>query len=147
MDTELATDHTDDETDDGRIEAMTDTLAAALYWTQVDGIDWQRRRVLERHAERLVSDGREPTRDEISLLAESLHGEDAEHRDVRSWIRDRHAVERFSHCNADLVSQIKFMRACDIAATALITAVGVVVLHGLAELGAVLLRALTSLVS
>ncbi|WP_205327544.1 hypothetical protein [Glycomyces sp. YM15] len=149
MDTErriIDTEANDTDTDTAaRVDAMADTLAAAMYWAQYDGVDWQRRSTLQRHAERLVGDGREPTRDEIDLLAEALHRDDREHRDVRSWIRDRGAVERIGHYNADLISQIKFMRAWDIALTAIITAIGVLFLQGLAELGALILRALTSL--
>lgn len=47
----------------------------------------------------------------------------------------------------DLINHITFMRACDIAATVFLTVVGLAVVQGLAERGALLSHAITALLT
>lgn len=138
----------DIETDtEARIASMTDTLAAGLYWHEHGSGSWEQRRrlaSLHDHAERLVADNRNPTPEEIDLIAENWHREVDDNRDLRSWIRDRKILGWFGHRGSDAISEAKLMRVGDIVATVAATTIGLVVLRGLGLLGGLLLDFLTS---
>lgn len=129
-----------------QVDAMVDVLAAELYWHQQER--WERH---SRHgqmrdmAERLVADGRKPTAAEIDLLASARHRDTDEERYIRTWVTSRRVVSWLNLYDADLLSKLKFMRAADIATTAVAAVSGLLALQGLAELFEMLLRGIASL--
>lgn len=122
------------EPDTTAAQAMTDRIAAELFWRSQPTWNRDTRDEVEELAERLAEEGREPTEYELNLIRRNngLNNEDV--AELRDWLADRKAVEYFGHHGAGLVSQVTLVRATDILAAAAITAFACTVSTGVLDI-------------
>lgn len=102
-------------------DTMADRIAADLFWNDLPaGTDF--RFEIQQLAEQVVADGREATPQETDMLRRRHRRVTRDLTELDNWLLDRKAIEYFGSEQADLISQVKFMRLGDILVTAAVTA-------------------------
>lgn len=115
-------------------QAMTDRIAAELFWRTQPSWNRDTREEVEQLAERVTEEGREPTEYEIDLVHRRNGVATEDVTELRDWLLDRKAVEHLGHHGASLVSQVMLLRATDIIAAAAITAFAFTISSGVLDI-------------